>query len=217
MSVFGCRCAEDPKCPRQLAGRNVFWRSKSATSRRASANAATAAGSSRSRSSTISASSAGRTRQPWRKTRSPPIQAPTRIASCAPARSFSRRRRVGTAAASASSAVVLMMPVDRGRPPDRVIRGHGQPVDPADDAGRQRGSRGAGRDDVTEPDPLAWLLPTPCFGDDGERDQDDRPVRQDRVDRMTVDDGMLRKVHRMSSYALLARPPVGARRPATEA
>ena len=129
-------------------------RSKSATSRRASANAPTAAGSSRSRSSTISASSAGRTRQPWRKTRSPPIQAPTRIASCATARSFSRRRRVGTAAASASSAVVLMMPVDRGRPSDRMIRGHGQPVDPADDAGRQRGRRGAGRDDVTEPDPL---------------------------------------------------------------
>ena len=24
MSVFGCRCAEDPKCPCQLAGRNVF-------------------------------------------------------------------------------------------------------------------------------------------------------------------------------------------------
>ena len=62
------------------------------------------------RSSTISASSAGRTRQPWRNTRSPPIQAPTSYAVSATARSWSRRRPAGTAATNATSAVVLMSP-----------------------------------------------------------------------------------------------------------
>jgi hypothetical protein len=38
------------------------------------------------------------------------------------------------------------------------------------------------------------------FGGHGQRDQDDRPIGQDRVDRMTVDDRVLRKVHQMSSY-----------------
>ena len=210
MSVFGCRCAEDPKCPRQLAGRNVFWRSKSATSRRASANAATAAGSS-SQPLLDDLRLLGRSH--------PPAVAEDEVAAD-PGADEDRELRAGEelqppptcrdGRRQREQRRGVDDPVDRGRSPHRVIRGHGQPVDPPDDAGRQRGSRGAGRDDVTQPDPVAWLHPTPRFGHDGERDQDDRPVRQDRVDRMTVDDGMLRKVHRMSSYALLARPPVGA-------
>ena len=107
--------------------------------------------------------------------------------------------------------------VDRGRPPDRMIRWHRQPVDPPDEAGRQRGSGGAGRDDVAEPDPLGRAAPIPQFGGDGQRDQDDRTIGQDRVDRMTVNDRMLRKVHRVSSYPLTARSPSCARGPETEA
>ena len=62
-----CRGDDHPSLPLRRAGhpggRNVFSRSNLATSRRASANAAMPAGS-RIRSSTISASSAGRTLQP---------------------------------------------------------------------------------------------------------------------------------------------------------
>src|SRR5256885_2442611 len=74
------------------AGRNVLRRSKSATSWRACSKAF-ACPASASACSAISASSAGRTRQPKRKTRSPPIQAAT--SNPAVALASNPRRRFG--------------------------------------------------------------------------------------------------------------------------